>query len=144
MRNASASAPTPIAMASSRGMARMIVSSVKRDLAGIRGACTRYSPPSRASQPLYQSACPIGKFPHQRPLPMTPASARDDPERDTRHSAMLRLTTRIANASDRRETLTGLAFGLMDECFRYAGVEIRLDARPDGAVRAGALASGAA
>ena len=57
---------------------------------------------------------------------------------------MLRLTTRIANASDRRETLTGLAFGLMDECFRYAGVEIRLDARPDGAVRAGALASGAA
>ena len=57
---------------------------------------------------------------------------------------MLRLTTRIANASDRRETLTGLAFGLMDECFRYAGVEIRLDARPDGAVRAGALAPGAA
>jgi len=57
---------------------------------------------------------------------------------------MLRLTTRIANAADRRETFAGLAFGLMDECFRYAGVEVRLEGSPDSTVRAGVLAAGAA
>ena len=57
---------------------------------------------------------------------------------------MLRLTTRIAAAGTTREAFSGLAFGLMDECFHYSGVSVGLDHEPESAVRAGAAARGAA
>jgi len=71
--------------------------------------------------------------------PLTP-----DPVRDARRSAMLRLTTRIAGAQNQKDVFTGLAFGMMDQCFGFTGVEVRLAADDRSSVQAGDLSANAA
>ncbi len=56
---------------------------------------------------------------------------------------MLRLTTRIAGAQVQKEIFAGLAFGMMDQCFGFTGVDVRLDDDLS-AVLAGDLSPGAA
>ena len=57
---------------------------------------------------------------------------------------MLRLTSRIAGAQSRKEIFTGLAFGMMDQCFGFTGVDVRLAGDDRSAVQAGDLSAGAA
>ncbi len=66
-----------------------------------------------------------------------------DRTRETKRSAMLRLTTRIAAAHSQRDIFAGLAFGLMDQCFAFTGVDIRADGDDASAVQAGTLAANA-
>ena len=63
---------------------------------------------------------------------------------DTRRSAMLRLTTRIAGAQSQKDIFTGLAFGMMDQCFGFTGVDVRLTDDESSAVQAGDLSPAAA
>ncbi|HEY5022328.1 MAG TPA: hypothetical protein VII30_07555, partial [Gemmatimonadaceae bacterium] len=63
---------------------------------------------------------------------------------DTRRSAMLRLTTRIAGAQSQKDIFTGLAFGMMDQCFGFTGVDVRLAGDDRSAVQAGDLSASAA
>ena len=62
---------------------------------------------------------------------------------DERRSAMLRLTTRIAGAQTRKDIFTGLAFGMMDECFGFSGISVRIDGDERSAVDAGDLSPAA-
>ena len=57
---------------------------------------------------------------------------------------MLRLTTRIAGAQNQKDIFTGLAFGMMDQCFGFTGVEVRLDVDDRSSVLAGDLSPVAA
>ncbi len=61
-----------------------------------------------------------------------------------KRSAMLRLTTRIAGAQTHHEIFSGLAFGLMDQCFGFTGVDVRLTHQQGSEVLAGVLAPNAA
>jgi len=67
-----------------------------------------------------------------------------EPVHDTRRSAMLRLTTRIAGAQSQKDIFTGLAFGMMDQCFGFTGVDVRLAGDDPSAVQAGDLSASAA
>jgi PAS domain S-box-containing protein len=75
---------------------------------------------------------------------MTPTSPPIEAARETKRSAMLRLTTRIATAPSQKEIFVGLAFGMMDQCFGFSGVDIRLAGDDASAVQAGDLGAGAA
>ncbi len=57
---------------------------------------------------------------------------------------MLRLTTRIATAPSQRDVFGGLAFGMMDQCFGFSAVEIRVSGDDGSTVRAGNLSASAA
>jgi len=63
---------------------------------------------------------------------------------ETRRSAMLRLTTRIAAAPSQKDIFGGLAFGMMDQCFGFSGVDVRVIGDNASAVQAGNLAPDAA
>ena len=54
---------------------------------------------------------------------------------------MLRLTTRIASAQTQKESFTGLAFGLMDQCFAFTGIDVRLAGDDQSSVQAGDLSA---
>ncbi len=70
-----------------------------------------------------------------------PITKLDD---DARKSAMLRLTTRIAAAQSRKDIFTGLAFGMMDHCFGFSGVDVRLKDDEESVVEAGDISTDAA
>ncbi len=77
-------------------------------------------------------------------MPPNPIPPPTDVTAESKRSAMLRLTTRIATAPSRKEIFVGLAFGLMDQCFGLSGVDVRLPGDETSAVRAGDLAANAA
>ncbi|HXG70697.1 MAG TPA: GAF domain-containing protein [Gemmatimonadaceae bacterium] len=58
-------------------------------------------------------------------------------------AAMLRLTSRIAGAQSQKDIFTSLAFGMMDRCFGFTGVDVRLAGDERSAVTAGDLSDGA-
>ena len=57
---------------------------------------------------------------------------------------MLRLTTRIAGSQSQKDIFTGLAFGMMDQCFGFTGVDVRLAGDDLSGVQAGDLSASAA
>ncbi len=57
---------------------------------------------------------------------------------------MLRLTVRMAEAQSQKDIFAGLAFGMMDQCFGFTGVEVRLAADDRSVVQAGDLSASAA
>jgi PAS domain S-box-containing protein len=56
-----------------------------------------------------------------------------------RRATMLRLTIRIAGAQTQHDIFAGLAFGLMDHCFGFTGIEVRVNGVESSAVKAGNL-----
>jgi len=86
-----------------------------------------------------------GSPPRQIHRPATPGESltRVVENDESRRSAMLRLTMRIAGAQNQKEIFAGLAFGMMDRCFAYSGVEVRLADDARSAVQAGELSPAA-
>ena len=76
--------------------------------------------------------------------PSRKAPTTADPSPEISRSAMLRLTTRIAEAQTQKDIFSGLAFGMMDQCFAFTGVDVRLIGDERSAIQAGDLSPAAA
>ena len=70
-----------------------------------------------------------------------PIDGDGEPARETRRSAMLRLTTRIAAAETPRDIFAGLAFGMMDQCFGFSGVRVGFTDDAASMIEAGILSA---